>query len=369
MIILNKEIGFGRTILHLDIAKLHTGTPIDLPVIIQRAKKQGPTVLLTAGIHGNEINGVEIVRQIIRKKYNVPAIGTIICIPVVNVFGFINQERAFPDGRDLNRMFPGSKQGSLAARFAYNIMKDIVPHVDYILDFHTGGDERFNYSQIRMDASDEESLELAKVFGTKFILNSENRSKSFRQAATDLGKKVLLFEGGKSLDLDRIVTQKAIQGTAKILRHLHMANKNMEDEINSAEIEDQYDLIISNPPFFTDTFKTKNEVRNQARFEDAMPFTELIKSVSKLLSSNGEFNVVIPFSEEFSFTKLAAKEDLYPSKILHIRGQESRPLKRSMICFTFKKQTAQTHELIIEIARHQYTKEYTLLTKDFYLKL
>jgi uncharacterized protein len=240
LIILNKEIGFGRTILHLDIAKLHTGTPIDLPVIIQRAKKQGPTVLLTAGIHGNEINGVEIVRQIIRKKYNVPAIGTIICIPVVNVFGFINQERAFPDGRDLNRMFPGSKQGSLAARFAYNIMKDIVPHVDYILDFHTGGDERFNYSQIRMDASDEESLELAKVFGTKFILNSENRSKSFRQAATDLGKKVLLFEGGKSLDLDRIVTQKAIQGTAKILRHLHMANKNMEDEINSAEIEDQY---------------------------------------------------------------------------------------------------------------------------------
>ena len=137
----------------------------------------------------------------------------------------------------------------------------------------------------------------------------------------------------------------------------------------TAEIEDQYDLIISNPPFFTDTFKTTNEVRNQARFEDAMPFTELIKSVSKLLSSNGEFNVVIPFSEEFSFTKLAAKEDLYPSKILHIRGQESSPLKRSMICFTFKKQTAQTHELIIEIARHEYTKEYTLLTKDFYLKL
>jgi tRNA1Val (adenine37-N6)-methyltransferase len=137
----------------------------------------------------------------------------------------------------------------------------------------------------------------------------------------------------------------------------------------TAEIEDQYDLIISNPPFFTETFKTTNEVRNQARFEDAMPFTELIKSVSKLLSPNGEFNVIIPFSEEFSFTKLAAKEGLYPSKILHIRGQESRPLKRSMICFTFKKQTAQTHELIIEIARHQYTKEYTLLTKDFYLKL
>jgi predicted deacylase len=237
--ILNKEIGFGKTILHLDIAKLHTGTPLDLPVIIYRAKKAGPTVLLSAGIHGNEVNGVEIVRQIIRKKYNVPAIGTIICIPVVNVFGFINQTRAFPDGRDLNRMFPGSKQGSLAGRFAYNIMQEIVPHVDYIIDFHTGGGERFNYSQIRVAAEDAESLELAKVFGTKFILNSENRSKSFRKSATDLGKKVLLFEGGKSLDLDRIVTQKAIQGTLRVLKHLHMATVEMEGAIESNENADQ----------------------------------------------------------------------------------------------------------------------------------
>jgi tRNA1Val (adenine37-N6)-methyltransferase len=135
------------------------------------------------------------------------------------------------------------------------------------------------------------------------------------------------------------------------------------------EIEDQYDLIISNPPFYTDTFKTENEVRNQARFEDAMPFNELLKSVSQLLSPTGHFNVVIPFSEETSFIELAAKEGLYPSKILSIRGQKSSPLKRSMICFTFKKQAIETRELVIEIARHQYTKEYTLLTKDFYLKL
>ncbi|MDA7706152.1 MAG: methyltransferase [Flavobacteriaceae bacterium] len=135
------------------------------------------------------------------------------------------------------------------------------------------------------------------------------------------------------------------------------------------EIEDQYDLIISNPPFYTDTFKTENEVRNQARFEDAMPFNELLKSVSQLLSPTGHFNVVIPFSEETSFIELAAKEGLYPSKILTIRGQKSSPLKRSMICFTFKKQAIETRELVIEIARHQYTKEYTSLTKDFYLKL
>jgi len=135
------------------------------------------------------------------------------------------------------------------------------------------------------------------------------------------------------------------------------------------EIEDQYDLIISNPPFYTAPFKTENEVRNKARFEEAMPFNELLKSVAKLLSPNGNFNVVLPFSEETSFIALAAKEALYPSKILHIRGQKSSPIKRSLMCFTFKKQVVETQELTIEIARHQYTKEYTTLTKDFYLKL
>ena len=135
------------------------------------------------------------------------------------------------------------------------------------------------------------------------------------------------------------------------------------------EIEDQYDLIISNPPFYTDTFKTENEERNKARFEDAMPFTELLKSVSKLLSPRGQFNVVIPFSEESSFIKLAAKQALYPSRVVHVRGQKSTAVKRSLICFTFEKQTIKTVELIIEIARHQYTKEYNNLTKDFYLKL
>lgn len=220
MVILNKKIGYGKTVINLDIAKLHTGTPLDVTVIIHRSKKPGPTMLFTAGIHGNEVNGVEIVRQLIHKKYNVPERGTIICIPVVNVFGFINQERKFPDGRDLNRVFPGSKTGPLASRFAYAIMSEIIPHIDYCIDFHTGGDQRFNYSQIRIDSSDAETLALAKIFGSKFIVNSPILEKSFRKSVTVLGKKVLLFEGGKSLDLDRIVTQRAIEGTLQVLHHL-----------------------------------------------------------------------------------------------------------------------------------------------------
>ncbi len=125
---------------------------------MERGKKDGPVLLITGGIHGNEINGIEIVRQIISKKFNVPENGTIICIPVVNVFGFLNQERQFPDGRDLNRVFPGSPRGSLASRFAYHIIKEIAPIVDYCIDFHTGGDSRFNVPQIRINQEDTESL-------------------------------------------------------------------------------------------------------------------------------------------------------------------------------------------------------------------
>ncbi|NNJ56283.1 MAG: succinylglutamate desuccinylase/aspartoacylase family protein [Bacteroidia bacterium] len=239
--ILNQEIGYGRTKLNLDIAKLHTGTRLEVPVIIERSKKPGPTLLLIAGIHGNEVNGVEIVRQIISAKYNKPTCGTVICIPVVNVFGFLNQKRQFPDGRDLNRVFPGSKKGSLASRFAYAIMQHIVPVVDYIIDYHTGGDSRFNYSQIRIDKNDNECLELAKIFGSRFILHSKNRDKSFRKSATDLGKKVLLFEGGRSLYLDKMVTKSAIEGTLKVMHHLKI--RDFEEEISTMPTEENHHII------------------------------------------------------------------------------------------------------------------------------
>ena len=144
----------------------------------------------------------------------------IICIPIVNVFGFLNQERKFPDGRDLNRSFPGSPKGSLASRFAHFIMKEIVPHVDYVIDFHTGGASRFNYAQIRYNSYDAECEELAKVFGTKFIMRAATRDHSFRDVVSAMGKKVLMFEGGKSMHLDRIVTKAGIDGTLRVLHKL-----------------------------------------------------------------------------------------------------------------------------------------------------
>ena len=135
------------------------------------------------------------------------------------------------------------------------------------------------------------------------------------------------------------------------------------------EIEDTYDLIISNPPFYTDHFKSRNEARNKARFEDALPFEELLTSVSKLLSVTGQLNVIIPFSEEINFISLAENVDLYPIRILRVRGQEESPVKRSLISFTFQENKIEVSELTIEITRHHYTHDYINLTKDFYLKL
>ncbi|WP_298285216.1 succinylglutamate desuccinylase/aspartoacylase family protein [uncultured Lutibacter sp.] len=221
--ILNQKISLGQTIqLKMDIAQLSIGTKIEVPIIVSRGKKEGPCLLLIGGIHGDETNGVEIVRQLIASELHRPDCGTVICIPLLNVFGFLNQTREFPDGRDLNRAFPGSIKGSLASRFAYHLMTKVIPKVNYCIDYHTGGAQRFNYSQVRIDGTDDETLELAKIFGSPFIVYSKNKEKTFRKSMVDLGKKVLLFEGGKSLNLDKIVTKVGIQGAINVMHHLGM---------------------------------------------------------------------------------------------------------------------------------------------------
>jgi predicted deacylase len=221
IIILDEQINPSqKRILNLDIARLHTHTKIEIPVIIERAKVDGPVLLLNAGIHGNELNGIEIVREMLAKKYTKPDRGMVISIPTLNVFGFLNQAREFPDGKDLNRSFPGSKNGSLASIFAYHMMTEIIPHIDYCIDFHTGGARRFNSSQIRISKNNSELLELAKIFNPRFIVYANEREKSFRQAATAINKKVLLFEGGKSLDFNQRITNRGVEGTLRIMHHL-----------------------------------------------------------------------------------------------------------------------------------------------------
>jgi predicted deacylase len=191
-------------------------------VFVERSKIPGPTILITAGIHGDEVNGVEIVRQIIAKGINRPKKGTIICIPVINIFGFLHKEREFPDGRDLNRVFPGSKQGSLASQVAYKLVNEIVPQVDLILDYHTGGADRFNSPQIRIVPNNESLDELAQTFGAPFVLYSKNLNKSFRNTCDKLGVPMLLFEGGKSFYFDTSVTNTGVNGAKRVLHHFDM---------------------------------------------------------------------------------------------------------------------------------------------------
>lgn len=221
--ILGETIKPGQsTEISFNVAKLHTRTPVDIPIIVERSKKPGPTVLFTSGIHGDEVNGIEIVRQIISKGINKPKTGTIICVPVLNVFGFINMEREFPDGRDLNRVFPGTKNGSLASRVAYTIIKEVVPHVDFIVDFHTGGALRFNAPQIRIEKGNKEDDKMAELFGAPFILYSENLGKSFRNTCNKMGKPILLYEGGKSFHIDNNVTNTGVNGAKRILNYFGM---------------------------------------------------------------------------------------------------------------------------------------------------
>lgn len=237
LVILGHEILPGKGAeLNLDVAKLHTSTPIQVPVIVHRAKNDGPTLLLMAGMHGDEINGMEIIRRVIRKGWNRPNAGTVICIPVFNIFGFLNVSRELPDGRDLNRSFPGSNSGSLASQFAYHFMKEIAPVVDYVIDFHTGSAQRNNFSQIRCVFSDEESLALAQVFNPPFIIHSSYISKSIRESMNKRKKKILLFEGGKTNSIEEKVVNEGLDGIKRMLEHLQMRTFKFDNSLNREPI-------------------------------------------------------------------------------------------------------------------------------------
>ena len=206
------------------IARLPSHTLIDMPVFVYKGKQPGPNLLLTAGIHGDEINGVMILRKLITEKSLQPDKGTVIAIPLVNVYGFLQASRAMPDGKDLNRSFPGATTGSLANQIAYILMHEIIPFIDIGVDFHTGGSRISNYPQIRCVIENARNLELAHYFAPPFILNSNLIDKSFRKEAFKAGKTILVYEGGESLRLDELSIQEGMEGVKRLMHHLGMKN-------------------------------------------------------------------------------------------------------------------------------------------------
>lgn len=222
--------------INVNIARLPSHSPIDISVVVSQAEKPGPVLLLMGGLHGDEINGVEIVRRMIERNHHVPEAGTIICIPILNIYGFIHFSRAVPDGKDVNRSFPGNKSGSLASRVAYYLMHDIIPKIDYGLDFHTGGDDRTNYPQIRCAMKDEKNQELAKAFYAPFTIDSPYRPKSLRQSANKLGKKILVYEGGEAGRFDEFAIEEGIKGTLRVINHLGMASRELEAPVHTNKL-------------------------------------------------------------------------------------------------------------------------------------
>ncbi|NND01763.1 MAG: succinylglutamate desuccinylase/aspartoacylase family protein [Acidimicrobiia bacterium] len=204
----------------LPIARLTSGTPVTLPIIVLHGSHDGPVAWLSAAVHGDELCGVEIIRQVLEPLDPTTMNGTLIAVPVVNVHGFNTGDRYLPDRRDLNRSFPGSARGSLAARIAHLLMTEVVSRCQVGIDLHTGSDHRTNLPQIRADLDDPYTLELAHIFAAPISVHSRTRDGSLRQAGTEAGATVLLYEGGEALRFDPVAINMGRDGVRRILATL-----------------------------------------------------------------------------------------------------------------------------------------------------
>lgn len=211
--------------IELPVAKLYTDANVSLPIHIIRAKKAGPTIFISAAVHGDELNGIEIIRRLISQNKFKLIQGTLIAVPMVNVYGVVNQSRYMPDRRDLNRCFPGSVKGSLAGRVAHTFLNEIVKHCDYGIDLHTGAIHRSNLPQIRANLLDCETKKIAQIFGVPVILNSNIIDGSLREAAVKNQTKVLLYEAGEALRFDEFSIRAGMKGIINVLQHLGMVSK------------------------------------------------------------------------------------------------------------------------------------------------
>ena len=215
------EAGTRQTV-DLPVSTLSDHTPVSMSVHVIHGKKPGPTLFVSAAIHGDEVIGVEIVRRLLRTTGLNKLRGTLLAIPIVNSFGFMNHSRYLPDRRDLNRSFPGSSKGSLAARLADIFMNEIVAHSDVGIDLHSASFHRTNLPQIRLTPSKPETMALAKAFAAPLILTSKIRPNSLRQAAQEKGVDILVYEAGEGLRFDEMAARVGTAGIIRVMRHLEM---------------------------------------------------------------------------------------------------------------------------------------------------
>ena len=214
-----------RKIVQLDVAALYDYTSLSIPIEVIRGKKSGPVLFVCAAIHGDEINGVEIIKRMLRSSFLSQINGTLIAVPVVNVFGFNNRSRYLPDRRDLNRSFPGRKDGSLASRLAQTFMKEVVNKCTHGIDLHTGAIHRSNIPQIRANLDEPETKRLAAGFGVPVVIHSGLRDGSLREAARRKNIPMLLFEGEQALRFEENVIQAGYKGIFRTMQRIGMFSK------------------------------------------------------------------------------------------------------------------------------------------------
>lgn len=225
LIIADERIAVGqRKRLDIHLATMFDRTPITMPVEVIRGQQAGPILFVSAAIHGDEINGVEVIKRLLSsKRISTKKLkGTLIAVPIVNVFGFNRNTRYLPDRRDLNRSFPGSEKGSLTGQIAHTFMQEIVDKCTHGIDLHTGAIHRTNLPQIRACLDDAETSRLANAFGVPVVLNSNLRDGSLRQAALEKGIPMLLFEGGEALRYEDNVIQSAVMGIFAVMQSIGM---------------------------------------------------------------------------------------------------------------------------------------------------
>jgi predicted deacylase len=210
-----------RKLIKLDVSKLPSGTKIHIDAHVFRSFEPGPCILIVGGVHGDEINGIQIVRKGVENRvFENLRIGSVIAIPLLNVFGFINFSRDVPDGKDVNRSFPGTLKGSLASRVARAVTKEILPNANFLLDFHTGGSSRYNLPQIRYSVLDPVARDLAYAFSPPVILQKTMIARSFRKVAFENKIPTIVYEGGESVRLDGFSIERGYEGMLRVLNHL-----------------------------------------------------------------------------------------------------------------------------------------------------
>lgn len=211
-----------RTTVEMPVPRLYTHTEMAMPVHVIHSERPGPRMFVSAALHGDELNGVEIVRRLLRLPVLRRLRGTLLAVPIVNVHGCIQRSRYLPDGRDLNRVFPGSERGSLASRMAHLFMTEVVADSDYGIDLHTGAGHRANLPQIRAELDDPATEHLATAFGAPVVLDAAVRDGSLRQAVADTGAGMLLYEAGEALRFDELAIRAGVRGIVNVLRAVGM---------------------------------------------------------------------------------------------------------------------------------------------------